>query len=45
MLGPEHPETLTNVYHLAFLLHCVRRDDKASKLYDQARAGFEKALV
>jgi len=43
-LGVEHPDTLTSVYCLAYLLHAQRQYDAASLLYQRAAAGYQKML-
>lgn len=43
-LGNEHPDTLTNVYYLAFLLHRWGRYDEAILLYKRASSGYTTTL-
>jgi hypothetical protein len=44
VLGVEHPDTLTSVYCLAYLLHVKGQYDSASDLYPRAIAGFRNTL-
>lgn len=44
MLGKEHPNTLTSVYCLAYLLHQKKRYKDAEMFYHRAYAGYRKAL-
>ena len=44
VLGEEHPDTLTSVYCLAYLLHLQQRVREATPLYQRASAGYEKTL-
>ena len=43
-LGMEHPNTLKNVWLLAYLLHGQRRYQKASILYQKVSTGLQKRL-
>jgi len=43
-LGKQHPDTLTSVSNLAYLLHKQRRYDEASQLYQRACDGYEEKL-
>ena len=44
VLGKEHPDTLTSVYCLAYLLHQKKRYKDAEVFYDRAYAGYRKTL-
>jgi tetratricopeptide (TPR) repeat protein len=44
VLGPEHPNTLTSVYHLAFLFHEQHKYSEASEFYQRAYNGYIRAL-
>ena len=44
VLGKEHPDTLTSVYCLAYLLHLQQRLSEAGPLYQRALTGYEKTL-
>ncbi|KAF2676940.1 hypothetical protein K458DRAFT_320815, partial [Lentithecium fluviatile CBS 122367] len=44
MLGREHPDTLTSVYHLAFLFHQQQHYPAACALYQRACDGCVKVL-
>ncbi|KAH7074947.1 hypothetical protein BKA63DRAFT_369101, partial [Paraphoma chrysanthemicola] len=44
VLGPEHPDTLTSVYHLAFLFHRQQHYPAAVGLYQRVYEGYMKAL-
>jgi tetratricopeptide (TPR) repeat protein len=44
ILGMDHPDTLTSVYNLAFVLHQMKRYDDSSELYQRASNAFEMAL-
>ncbi|OCK93228.1 uncharacterized protein K441DRAFT_662008 [Cenococcum geophilum 1.58] len=43
-LGKEHPDTLTSVYCLAYLLHQRQQYKDASPLYQRACAGYQEKL-
>jgi tetratricopeptide (TPR) repeat protein len=43
-LGVNHPDTLTSVYNLAFLLASLQRYEPAAELYQRACNGYEIAL-
>jgi tetratricopeptide (TPR) repeat protein len=43
-LGKEHPDTLTSVYCLAFLLHQRQQYEAASALYQRASSGYQYVL-
>lgn len=40
----QHPDTLTSVYCLAYLLHKGRRYEEASRLYQRACNGYSQKL-
>jgi hypothetical protein len=44
MLGPEHPDTLTSVYCLAYLLAKQHRVNESLLLYQRASAGYDTTL-
>jgi hypothetical protein len=44
VLGREHPNTLTSVYHLAFLFHRRQHYSTAVGLYQRAHKGYVKVL-
>lgn len=43
-LGKEHPNTLTSVCCLAYLLHQQKKYKDATALYERSYAGFQKVL-
>jgi len=43
-LGVQHPDTLTSVYCLAYLLYMTKRYAEAAELYQQAYEGYIQAL-
>ena len=44
VLGKEHPDTLMNIYYLAYLLHQKKRYKNAEVFYHRAYAGYRKTL-
>jgi len=44
VLGLEHPDTLTSVYHLAFLFHQKQHYSAAVELYQRVYEGYVKVL-
>jgi hypothetical protein len=42
--GKDHPDMLTSIYCLAFLLHSQKQYNDASILYQRACAGYEEKL-
>jgi tetratricopeptide (TPR) repeat protein len=44
VLGRGHPDTLTSVYHLAFLFHRQQQYSAAVELYERAHDGRVKVL-
>ena len=44
VLGKEHPDTLTTVHCLAYLLHQMKRYKDAEVFYHRAYAGYRKTL-
>ena len=44
VLGKEHPDTLTSVYCLAYLLHHKKRYKDAEVFYHRAYSGYRKTL-
>ncbi|OCK72694.1 hypothetical protein K432DRAFT_315676 [Lepidopterella palustris CBS 459.81] len=44
VLGKEHPDTLTSVYCLAYLLADRHRYDESAALYKRACAGYRTVL-
>ena len=44
VLEKEHPDTLTSVYWLAYLLHKQKQYDGAAELHQRACDGFKKKL-
>ena len=44
ILSKEHPDTLTSVYYLAYLLHQKKRYKDAEVFYHRAYAGYRKIL-
>ena len=44
MLGKEHPDTLTSVFYLAYLLHHRGQCLKAKPLYERALVGYRKVF-
>ena len=44
VLGKEHPDTLTSVYCLVYLLHQKKRYKDAEVFYDRVYAGYRKTL-
>jgi hypothetical protein len=43
-LGTQHPDTLTSIYCLAYLLHKQKRYIEASELYQRACDGYQQKL-
>jgi hypothetical protein len=43
-LGLEHPDTLTSVYCLAYLLQSLKRYNEALDLYNRACSGYKDTL-
>ena len=44
VLGKEHPDTLTSVYCLAYLLHHKKQYEDAEVFYHRAYAGYRMTL-
>jgi hypothetical protein len=44
VLGQEHPDTLTAVYHLAFVFHQKQHYSTAISLYQRAYKGYVEVL-
>jgi hypothetical protein len=44
VLGLEHPDTLTRVDNLAYLLHSQQQFQQASVLYQRALSGYQQTL-
>jgi tetratricopeptide (TPR) repeat protein len=44
VLGKTHPETLTSVYCLAYLLQSRKEYEEASILYERACSGYKSSL-
>jgi hypothetical protein len=44
VLGQRHPDTLTSIYCLAYLLQNRKDYDNSSALYQKASSGFEEVL-
>jgi hypothetical protein len=44
VLGKEHPNTMTSVYCLAYLLHLQQRLSEAGPLYQRALTSYGKTL-
>jgi Tetratricopeptide repeat len=45
VLGKEHPETLTSIYNLAYLLSTRKRFSEADALYQRALNAYGKTLA
>jgi tetratricopeptide (TPR) repeat protein len=43
-LGAQHPDTLTSIYCLAYLLHKQKRYIEASEFYQRACDGYKEKL-
>jgi hypothetical protein len=44
VFGQKHPNTLTSIYCLAYLLQSQKKYDKAQALYQRATSGYQKIL-